>query len=88
MVLPSNQRMGSRPSARPYGDAEHLEKAHAAMEALIVRYRDEIIEWMRKRLMPEATPMLLLLLMPEDERRKMYGRGGADGARKSSCEMR
>ena len=52
------------------------------MEALIVRYRDEIIEWMRKRLLPEATPMLLLLLMPEDERRKMYGRGDADGARK------
>ena len=73
---------GSRPSARPYGDAEHLEKAHAAMEALIVRYRDEIIEWMRKRLLPEATPILLLLLMPEDERRKMYGRGDADGARK------
>lgn len=71
---------GSRPSARPYGDTEHLEKADAAMEALIVRYRDEITEWMRKRLLPEATPMLLLLLMPEDERRKMYGRD-TDGAR-------
>lgn len=72
---------GSRPSARPYGDAEHLEKAHAAMEVLIVRYRDEITEWLRKRLLPEATPILLLLLMPEDERRKMYGRD-TDGARK------
>lgn len=79
---PFKPKDGSRPSARPYGDAEHLEKAHAAMEALIVRYRDEIIEWMRKRLLPEATPILLLLLMPEDERRKMYGRGDADGARK------
>lgn len=78
---PFKSKDGSRPSARPYGDAEHLEKAHAAMEALIVRYRDEIIEWMRKRLLPEATPMLLLLLMPEDERRKMYGRD-TDGARK------
>lgn len=51
------------------------------MEALIVRYRDEITDWMRKRLLPEATPILLLLLMPEDERRKMYGRD-TDGARK------
>ncbi|MFR6188189.1 MAG: hypothetical protein ACLUI6_04165 [Butyricicoccus sp.] len=72
---------GSRPSARPYGDTEHLEKAHTAMEALIVRYRDEITDWMRKRLLPEATPILLLLLMPEDERGKMYGRD-TDGARK------
>ena len=78
---PFQPKDGSRPSARPYGDAEHLEKAHAAMEALIVRYRDEITDRMRKRLLPEATPILLLLLMPEDERRKMYGRD-TDGARK------
>lgn len=78
---PFKSKDGSRPSARPYGDTEHLEKAHTAMEALIVRYRDEITDWMRKRLLPEATPILLLLLMPEDERRKMYGRD-TDGARK------
>lgn len=78
---PFKSKDGSRPSARPYGDTEHLEKAHTAMEALIVRYRDEITDWMRKRLLPEATPILLLLLMPEDERGKMYGRD-TDGARK------
>lgn len=78
---PFKSKDGSRPSARPYGDTEHLEKAHTAMEALIVRYRDEITDWMRKRLLSEATPILLLLLMPEDERRKMYGRD-TDGARK------
>ncbi len=78
---PFKPKDGSHPSARPYGDTEHLEKAHTAMEALIVRYRDEIIDWMRKRLLPEATPILLLLLMPEDECRKMYGRD-TDGARK------
>lgn len=78
---PFKSKDESRPSARPYGDTEHLEKAHTAMEALIVRYRDEITDWMRKRLLPEATPILLLLLMPEDERRKMYGRD-TDGARK------
>lgn len=78
---PFKSKDGSRPSARPYGDTEHLEKAHTAMEALIVRYRDEITDWMRKRLLPEATPILLLLLMPEDECRKMYGRD-TDGARK------
>lgn len=78
---PFKSKDGSRPSARPYGDTEHLEKAHTAMKALIVRYRDEITDWMRKRLLPEATPILLLLLMPEDERRKMYGRD-TDGARK------
>lgn len=74
---PFKSKDGSRPSARPYGDTEHLEKAHTAMEALIIRYRDEITDWMRKRLLPEATPMLLLLLMPEDEQKKMYGRGDA-----------
>lgn len=31
---PFQPKDGSRPSARPYGDAEHLEKAHAAMESL------------------------------------------------------
>ena len=79
---PFKPKDGSRPSARPYGDAEHLERAHTAMEALIVRYRDEITDWMRKSLLREATPMLLLLLMPEEEQKKMYGRGDADGARK------
>lgn len=79
---PFKPKDGSRPSARPYGDAEHLERAHTAMEALIVRYRDEITDWMRKSLLREATPVLLLLLMPEEEQKKMYGRGDADGARK------
>lgn len=85
---PFQPKDGSRPSARPYGDAEHLEKAHAAMESLIVRYRDEIIDWMRKRLLPEVAPMLHYCSCRKMNAERCMAEEMLTEREKSSCEMR
>lgn len=62
-----------RVRARGKDDAKVLK----TVEKIITKQRERVIEWLKAGLLPEATPQLLLLVLPEESLKKVYGKGMA-----------
>ena len=64
-------------SVRARAGSKDDEKVLKAAEKIITEHRELVIEWLKAGLLPEATPPLLLLVLPEESLGKVYGRGAA-----------
>ena len=64
-------------SVRVRAGSKDDEKVLKAAGKIITEHRELVIEWLKAGLLPEATPPLLLLVLPEESLGKVYGRGAA-----------